>query len=91
MSRRCVIVDASIEDAEGHGDGAYDLLDVEGTPKHVGRAIASSLAESDLVQGGRDGVCALKAGKPLFVTVRIRIDPEQQVAWTAKEILAREA
>jgi hypothetical protein len=74
--RRCRIVSGSVEDRAGGGDGAYDLLDVTGTPEAVGRAIGDSLAACDMHggPGWRSGTY-MERGEPLYLTVRIRIEP----------------
>lgn len=69
-ARTCTIVDGSIEDEDGKGDGAYTLLDVTGTPDEVGLAIAAGLRDCDLVCGK---VSLLDAGKDVFLTLRIKV------------------
>lgn len=74
--RPCHIVSASIEEENGAGDGAYDLLDVAGTPDEIGKAIADSLKETDLYSGRRPS--AIDAGLDLYLTVKIKFrKPEQ--------------
>lgn len=68
--RLCHIVSASVEEENGAGDGAYDLLDVAGTPDEIGKAIADSLKEADLFSGRRPS--AIDAGLELYLTVRIQ-------------------
>ncbi len=67
--RVCEITNASCEDAEGRGDGAYSLLDVSGSPEEIGKAIADALKEGDLGSGNRS---AINDGKELFLNVRIK-------------------
>ena len=70
--RQCTIESASIEDADGKGDGCYDLLDVKGTPKKIAKAIASALREGDLASGN---TCAIDDnGQALYLNVRIRFE-----------------
>src|SRR5687767_4954845 len=68
--RICQIVDGSLLDAEGRGDGAYDLLDVAGTPEEIGKAIADSLREADLGNGSNGDVLEGQ-GRDLFLELRI--------------------
>lgn len=72
--RVCRVVEGGVEGADGGGDGAYDLFDVSGSPDAIGRAIAQSLAETDMMQGStmmiRDG------GQALYLTLKIKFyDP----------------
>jgi hypothetical protein len=53
------------------GDGAYDLLDLRGTPEEVGRAIGESLRETCLLQGSHRW---LPEQGPMFMRVVLRID-----------------
>lgn len=75
-------------------DGAYDLLDVEGTPEAVGKAIGEALKATDICHG-RDmsGIIEDEDGE-LYLTVKVRIrkaeGAETASAWTTEEILARE-
>lgn len=69
MARFCSIENASIELPDGGGDGAYDLLDVAGTPEEVGAKIAESLKESFLMSGDK---CYPDDGE-IFITLRIKI------------------
>jgi hypothetical protein len=71
MTRHCVIDSASIELENGAGDGAYDLLDVSGTPDEIGKAIADSLRDSDMSRGPE--WFFLKDGDgELYLNVRIK-------------------
>lgn len=70
--RLCHIVDGSVEDSVGAGDGAYDLFDLIGTPKEIGQAIAESLATTDLLFG-RDFRGLLETGQSVFLCLRIEI------------------
>lgn len=70
MPRIITITDGAIEDGEGRGDGAYDLLDVSGTPAEIGHAIAASLALVGLSGGSRD---LPSDSEPLYLSLRIRI------------------
>jgi hypothetical protein len=47
--RYCKIESASIELANGAGDGAYGLLGVIGSPEQIGNAIAEELTEGDML------------------------------------------
>ncbi len=72
--RQCKITNGWVGDSETcAADGAYDLLDVSGTPEEIGKAIADSLRESDIMQG-RDLLLADR-GADIFLTVTIRISP----------------
>ena len=70
--RQCTIESASIEDADGKGDGCYDLIDFTGTPEETAKAIASSLRDGDLASGN---TCTIDDnGQALYLTVRIRFE-----------------
>lgn len=73
IDRECKIISGSLEVESGAGDGAYDLLDVEGTPEEVGQAIGESLALCDIMTGGCDSILA--GGTDLFLNLRIKISP----------------
>ncbi len=68
--RMCQIVGGSVELENGAGDGAYDLLNVVGSPDDIGKAIAESLKECDLFVGGTRS--EIKAGRDLYLNVRIK-------------------
>jgi hypothetical protein len=53
------------------GDGAYDLLDLRGTPEEVGRAIGENLRETRLLQGSHRW---LPEQGPMFMRVVLRVD-----------------
>lgn len=73
--RLCGIVYGAIEDAQGRGDGAYDLLDIVGTPKQIGDAIASSLEQSSLMTGCRD---IIEEGGDVYLVVKVKFcDPDK--------------
>jgi hypothetical protein len=52
-------------------DGAYDLHDVKGSPGEIGKAIAESLSEVDMMGGSRGGFL-VEEGADLYLTVKIR-------------------
>lgn len=76
QARFCKIVDADISDETGAGDGAYDLLDVSGTPDEVAKEIAGSLKECDILRGGKVALLA-DEGQALTLTICIRITAEK--------------
>lgn len=68
--RHCIIVSASIEEADGGGDGAYDLHNVAGDPKKIGDAIAYTLRVGDMYRGLR-AILAEEDGE-LYLNLRIK-------------------
>jgi len=78
-SRYCRVVGASIVDQQGRGDGAYNLLDVHGTPEQVGANIAASLKESDLSS-------VAEGALTLTVTIEISADrAKSALAWAVNQ------
>lgn len=74
VPRTCKIIDGQVgKTPAADDDGAYDLLDVEGTPEEVGKAIADSLAEADLFGGGQGTY--LERGQPIYINITIRLEP----------------
>jgi hypothetical protein len=69
-ARLCQIVAASLENASGAGDGAYDLHDVTGTPETIGKAIVESLQTGDLYSSRRPS--AIGAGEDLYLCLKIK-------------------
>lgn len=69
--RYCKIESASVELANGGGDGAYGLLGIEGSPEDIGKAIAEELATGDMSQGPAHLLIA-DGDDELYLTVRIR-------------------
>lgn len=67
--RYCIIAEGSLENEAGQGDGAYSLLDVEGTPEEIGKAIADALADCDLACGAESTI----ASEPLYLNLRIKV------------------
>ena len=74
MKRRfCKIIDASVELADGGGDGAYDLHDVTGGPEEIGAAIAASLKETEMMHGK---TWSPNDGQPLYLILKIKFAEE---------------
>lgn len=74
-NRVCTIVSGGVGcDQDAGDDGAYDLLDVSGTPEEIGKAIAESLAGFD-VCAGREATFGDK-GQDVYLTVTIRVSQE---------------
>ena len=61
---------ASIELSDGRGDGAYDLLDVEGDSLDVAQAIEHALRTADL---SCDVMSAREDKRTLYLNLRIEI------------------
>jgi hypothetical protein len=71
--RLCEIVDGGITVEDGTGDGAYNLVDVTGTPDDIGKAVAEYLKTADLWCGSKNGdYLASAAGMALYLDVRIK-------------------
>lgn len=80
--RHCAIVSASIEDASGGGDGAYDLLDVTGSPAQIAKAIKDCLKYADMCRGP-DWTYIGDGDAELYLNVRIKfgrhyVTPEEE-------------
>jgi len=74
MDRFCTIIHGGVgRDENAADDGAYDLLDVSGTPEEVGRAIAESLKATDL-WNAQGGGAIEDRGRPVFLNLTIRIE-----------------
>lgn len=69
--RHCKIEQAGIEEADGGGDGCYELIDAEGTPDEIGEKIAEALKHNDLSSGSHH-LSYLERGEDLFLTIKIR-------------------
>jgi hypothetical protein len=67
--RLCHIVAATVETANGAGDGAYGLHDVAGSPEEIGHAIAQELAALDMMQGSS---MLIEKGHDLCLNIRIK-------------------
>jgi hypothetical protein len=77
--RHCKIITGSVGDDESaDGDGAYDLLDVEGTPEEVGKAIADSLREGFMIRGTR-GPC-FPDDAPMFIRLTVRVCRDKETS-----------
>lgn len=85
-TRYATITDGSLEGADGDGDGAYDLLDVSGTPDEMGARIGAYLATAGL-DCGSDGDLPSDT-EPVFLTLRIRIDAVAPLATRITRALA---
>lgn len=75
--RLCKIEGAGIEDYHGAGDGEYGLLSMVGTPEEIGKAIAESLAQSDIYSGGQ--MRFADRGQDLYLCLRIKISTPEHV------------
>jgi hypothetical protein len=76
MKRICTIINGSVGgDRDAADDGAYDLLDATGTPEEIGKAIADSLRECDLLRGGRTSFLE-DMKQPVYLNITIRVEPE---------------
>jgi hypothetical protein len=79
MSERiCHIVDATIELEDGGGDGAYDLFDRVGSPDDIGKLIAASLKEADLLSGRRLLGAVEDRGQDAYLVLKIKFSKTPQ-------------
>lgn len=70
-ARFCHIESASIIDSNDAGDGAYDLIGVEGSPEEVGAEILKALKECDLSAGIHGSL--LDKGETLTLSIHVKI------------------
>ncbi len=71
MNRHCTIEGASIELADGRGDGEYGLHDACGSPAHVATAICRAMAGSGI--GSHRDRIAPDDGRPAILNVYVII------------------
>lgn len=76
--RFCRIVSASVEKADGGGDGAYDLHEVSGSPDKIGEAIADSLDKTEMMCGARSDWLP-NDGADLYLVLKIKFGVRRSV------------